>query len=161
MLLRILSYLVCANDKRTAPKISQKLNVVCGVDCTVAKVHMCLLSLNEWSIFSFLLSWIYKMHLVGWKTALEEVAKGDVNKINDTATPEENKKFNEHKHRKDAAGKTMYCSVDTILSFCMCICKWHVCYSYITVPVWYLSYYTSLRLLFHDYPPVWLVPLLQ
>ena len=34
------------------------------------------------------------MQLVGRKTALEEVAKGDVNKINDTATPEENKKFN-------------------------------------------------------------------
>ena len=63
-----------------------------AVDCAVAKVHMCLLSLSEWSIFSFLLSWIYKMHLVGQKMALEEVAKGDVNRINDTATPEENKK---------------------------------------------------------------------
>ena len=97
-----------------------------AVDCAVVKVHMCLLSLSEWSIFSFLLSWIYKMHLVGLKMAFEEVAKGEVNRINDTATPEENKKFNEHKNRKDAAGKTMYCSVDTILSFCMYICKWHV-----------------------------------
>ena len=45
-------------------------------------------------IFSFLLSWFIKIHLVGRKTALEEVAEGemdDVNRINDTATPEENK----------------------------------------------------------------------
>ena len=41
----------------------------------------------------------YKICLVGQKTALEEVAEAetdDVNRIDDAATPEENKKFDEH-----------------------------------------------------------------
>ena len=47
-----------------------------------------------------------------------------MNRINDTATPEENKRFNTTQER--------CCSKDNVpfseynLSFCMCICKWHL-----------------------------------
>ena len=47
-----------------------------------------------------------------------------MNRINDTATPEENKRFNTTQERCCSKDNVLFSGYN--LNFCMCICKWHV-----------------------------------
>ena len=47
-----------------------------------------------------------------------------MNRINDTTTPEENKRFNTTQERCCSKDNVLFSEYN--LSFCMCICKWHV-----------------------------------